>query len=83
MRFHLDENVDHAIADGLRRRAIDVTTSTDVGLLGAADESQVAFALEESRVIVTHDGTYCVSTRWALHTLGSLIANFPADHWDK
>src|SRR5262249_17977218 len=26
MRFHLDEHVPHAIAEGLRRRGIDVTT---------------------------------------------------------
>lgn len=55
MRFHLDENVDHAIADGLSRRGIDVTTSTDAGLVGAADEAQLSFALSEGRVIITHD----------------------------
>jgi hypothetical protein len=36
--FHLDENCAHAIAAGLRRRGIDVTTTPDVGLLGAIDE---------------------------------------------
>jgi predicted nuclease of predicted toxin-antitoxin system len=36
-------------------RAIDVTTSSDAGLIGAADEYQLAFALREQRVIVTHD----------------------------
>jgi hypothetical protein len=55
MKFHLDENVDHAIADGLRRRAINVTTSTDAGLIGASDEAQISFALLQERVIVTHD----------------------------
>lgn len=55
MRFHLDENVDHAIADGLQRRAIDVTTSTDANLIGAGDEAQLAFAYSEGRVIVSHD----------------------------
>ena len=44
IRFHLDENVDGAIAEGLRRRSIDVTTTPDVGLIGASDEEQVAFA---------------------------------------
>ena len=28
IRFHLDENVGNAIADGLRRRGIDVTTTS-------------------------------------------------------
>lgn len=55
MKFHLDENVDHAIADGLRRRGIDVTTSTEANLLAADDESQLTFALNEGRVIITHD----------------------------
>jgi predicted nuclease of predicted toxin-antitoxin system len=55
MRFHLDENVDHAIADGLRRRAIDVTTSTDAGLISAPDEDQLTFAASNGRVLVTHD----------------------------
>lgn len=45
VRFHLDESVESAIADGLRGRKIDVTTTPEVGLLGASDEQQVAFAL--------------------------------------
>jgi len=55
LRFHLDEHVPHAVAHGLRRRQIDVTTTTDAGLLGAADEEHIAFALRENRVIFTND----------------------------
>jgi predicted nuclease of predicted toxin-antitoxin system len=55
LRFHLDEQVPHAVAHGLRRRQIDVTTTTDAGLLGAADEEHIAFALRENRVIFTND----------------------------
>jgi hypothetical protein len=55
IRFHLDENVDPAVAEGLRRRGVDVTTSQQAGLLQAPDELQVAFALAEARTIVTHD----------------------------
>ena len=55
MRFHLDENVDHAIAYGLQRHGIDVTVSSEVGLLGAPDEEQLAFTLGQQRVMVTHD----------------------------
>jgi predicted nuclease of predicted toxin-antitoxin system len=51
----LDEYVPHAIAHGLRRRQIDVATTTDAGLLGAADEEHVAFGLREQRVIFTND----------------------------
>jgi predicted nuclease of predicted toxin-antitoxin system len=55
IRFHLDEHVAHAVADGLRRLAIDVTTSTDANLLGASDSEQIAFGLAERRVIFTQD----------------------------
>ena len=33
IRFHLDENVSNAIADGLRRRDIDVTTTLEERLI--------------------------------------------------
>ena len=55
IRLHLDENVDHAVAHGLRLRGIDVTTSTDAKLIGAADDEQLSFALRENRVIFTQD----------------------------
>jgi predicted nuclease of predicted toxin-antitoxin system len=55
IRFHLDENCCTAIADGLRRRGIDVTTTPEVGLISATDEEQAAYALAESRVLVTQD----------------------------
>lgn len=53
--FHLDENVDHAIARGLRLRGLDVTTATDVGLIAASDADHIAFALAENRVVFTQD----------------------------
>ena len=55
IRFHLDENVDHAIARALRLRGIDVTTSSDVGLISASDPQQLAFAQSQGRTLVTHD----------------------------
>ncbi|HEY5868665.1 MAG TPA: DUF5615 family PIN-like protein [Candidatus Tectomicrobia bacterium] len=55
IKFHLDENVNHAVAYGLRRHGIDVTVSAEVGLLHATDEAQLAFAHDNARVIVTHD----------------------------
>ena len=60
IRFHLDENVDHAVARGLRLRGIDVTTSTDADLIGAADEEQLAFAQQQSRVLFTYDSDLLV-----------------------
>ena len=55
MRFHLDEHVAPAIAEGLRRRGIDVTTTVDAALLSAPDEDHILFAKREGRVIVTQD----------------------------
>jgi hypothetical protein len=55
IRFHLDENCSHAIAAGLRRRGIDVTTTPEKGLLGAVDEDQLAFCLAENRLIFSND----------------------------
>ena len=55
IRFHLDENCDRAIAEGLRRRGVDVTTTPAAGLLHASDEQQIAYALRLSRVIFTRD----------------------------
>jgi hypothetical protein len=55
IRYHLDEHVDNAIAVGLRRRGIDVTTTLDAGLLQASDSAQIAFAAAEQRVFVTRE----------------------------
>jgi predicted nuclease of predicted toxin-antitoxin system len=55
IRFHLDENCHRAIAEGLRRRGVDVTTSPEIGLLQATDEEQVAYCLREGRVLFTQD----------------------------
>ncbi len=55
IRFHLDENVPSAIAEGLWRRGINATTTPQAGLLGANDEKQLDFAHSEDRVLVTCD----------------------------
>jgi predicted nuclease of predicted toxin-antitoxin system len=65
MRFHLDEHVHPAIAHGLRRRGIDVTTTNEVGLRSAPDESHIEHALQQGRVIFTNDSDFL-----AIHHLG-------------
>lgn len=55
IKFHLDENVFNAIADGLRRRQIDVSTTAETGLLSATDEQQLNHAYQSNRVLVTFD----------------------------
>lgn len=58
IRFHLDEHLSPVIAEALRKRGIDVTTTDAAGLLGATDEEQIAFAKAEKRTIVTCDDDF-------------------------
>jgi predicted nuclease of predicted toxin-antitoxin system len=60
IRFHLDEHVPQAVADGLRRLGIAVTTTADAGLSGAKDSDQIAYALGQGRVIFTEDDDFLV-----------------------
>ncbi len=55
VRFHLDENVSNAVAEGLRRRGVDVTTTPELSLIGVSDQAQLEFALSQKRVIFTQD----------------------------
>ena len=55
IRYHLDENVSRAIAQGLKRTGIDVTSAKDVKLIGKSDLDHLIFAKTEQRVLVTHD----------------------------
>jgi predicted nuclease of predicted toxin-antitoxin system len=58
IRFHLDENCHRAVAEGLKRRGIDVTTTAEAGLLGATDEGQFAHAVAAGRVLFTQDSDF-------------------------
>ena len=85
IRLHLDENVDHAVAHGLRLRGVDVTTTTDANLIGASDAEQLSFALGENRVIFTQDQDFLrhhqagsehagiVYSRQGAHSVGKII----------
>jgi predicted nuclease of predicted toxin-antitoxin system len=75
LRFHLDEHVPGAIAAGLRRRGMDVTTAADAGFLGAEDEAHLAFALSQVRVLYTNDEDYLV-----LHDQGTPHAGIAYCH---
>jgi uncharacterized protein with PIN domain len=55
IRYLVDEHVATAVATGLRKRGVDVTTLAEAGLLGAEDADLLAFADEENRVMVTQD----------------------------
>lgn len=75
IKFHLDEHVHPGVANGLRQRHIDVTTTPDAGLLGAEDSEHIAFALAQGRVIVTHDDDFLI-----LHNQGTPHAGIAYCH---
>ena len=58
IRFHLDEHIDPAIARGLRRQGIDVTTTVEAGLLSRSDQVHLDYARTSQRVLVTHDADF-------------------------
>lgn len=58
IRFHLDENINPVDAIALRRYGIDVTTTIDANLRSSPDETQLAYAQRENRVVVTHDDDF-------------------------
>jgi hypothetical protein len=78
IRFHLDEHVPPAVADGLRRRGIDVSTTADAGLLGATDAQHVARAHAEGRVIFTQDDDFL-----RLHATGIAHAGLAYCHQES
>jgi predicted nuclease of predicted toxin-antitoxin system len=70
MRFHLDEHIHPAVAAALRRRGIDVTTTNEAGLCGAADTAHINFARDPDRVIVTSDADFLALARAGIHHCG-------------
>ncbi|MEA5619622.1 DUF5615 family PIN-like protein [Cronbergia sp. UHCC 0137] len=58
IKFHLDENVNNAIANGLKMRGVNVTTSSEAGLIGVSDQQQLVYSLSQQRVIFTFDDDF-------------------------
>ena len=55
LRFYFDEDVSANVVANLRSREFDVTSSGEVDMLGQSDEEQLAFAISQKRVLVTHN----------------------------
>ncbi|HEX3601796.1 MAG TPA: DUF5615 family PIN-like protein [Lacipirellulaceae bacterium] len=70
VRYHLDENVDPAVAEGLRRRGVDVTTTQAVDLMRASDDKQLEYALAEGRTLVTHDEDFLAMAKEGIQNAG-------------
>jgi len=65
--FHMDENVEMALAWAMRNRGLNVTTTPPDLPKKTADLRQIEFALSQSRVIITHD-----TDMLALHSQGTV-----------
>ena len=55
MRLYFDESVSVALAVVLRQHGVDCLTARDAANLGVDDESQLLFATQQNRIILTHD----------------------------
>ena len=55
MRIYADENIEHPIFEGLRRREINVISAVELGCRGKSDEFHLKKAAELEAVILTHD----------------------------
>ncbi|TVQ10994.1 MAG: hypothetical protein EA368_06380 [Leptolyngbya sp. DLM2.Bin27] len=53
--LYLDEDVNVLVADLLEARGFDVLTVRDAKQLRASDENQLAYAVSQSRTLVTHN----------------------------
>jgi predicted nuclease of predicted toxin-antitoxin system len=60
IKLQTDEHIPTAVILGLRQRGIDVLSTPQAGLLGASDESQLNYAVQQQRVIVTQDDDFLV-----------------------
>ena len=57
IRFLCDEDIDGRVLRGLQRRypELDITSINDLGLKGASDPDVLRVAIEQDRVLLTHD----------------------------
>ncbi|MFQ5715425.1 MAG: DUF5615 family PIN-like protein [Candidatus Scalinduaceae bacterium] len=58
LTFYLNESVNVAVGEGLKRRGVRVITARDIGNLGLSDKEQLNFAIKKNFVIVTHDDDF-------------------------
>jgi uncharacterized protein DUF5615 len=67
-KFYLDEHIPRAVADGLRRRGLDVLTVQEAKRAGSSDTAQLAFAFAQQRVLITMDSDFLIlASRGVVH----------------
>ena len=55
MKLYLDEDISPRVAEILRKKGMDAVSAHEIGMLGASDDEQLAFADAEGRVMVTRN----------------------------
>lgn len=75
IKFYLDEHFPRAVAEGLRRRGLDVLTVQDARRTGSSDTKQLAFALAEQRVLLTMDSDFLILASQGVAHAGIGYAN--------
>jgi hypothetical protein len=75
IRIYLDEHIPYAIAEGLRRRGVDVLTVQQAGRTGLSDAAQLSFAFSQRRVLITMDSDFLVLAERFTSYAGIAYAN--------
>lgn len=80
IRFLTDEDVYGAVAVALRRAKVDVLSTPEAGRRGESDESQLAWAATEGRVLVTFNvahfaNLHAIWLRQGHHHAGIIASN--------
>jgi len=57
LRLLIDQNLDHRILRGLKRRIpqLDAVTALEIGMSEATDAELLAWAAQAGRIVITHD----------------------------
>ncbi|MDW7680929.1 MAG: DUF5615 family PIN-like protein, partial [bacterium] len=66
LKIYMDENVERAIADGLKRRNIEAWSANEMNNLGLNDEQQLECAVRKKASFFTYDSDFFdIGKRWA------------------
>jgi len=58
IKIYINESIDVAVAEGLKRRGVQALSAKDTGNLGLTDEEQIQYASREEAAIFTHDDDF-------------------------
>jgi predicted nuclease of predicted toxin-antitoxin system len=73
MKFLIDKNVAGSVVQLLRNREHDVKVVQQAGLASADDDVLIQLALDEGRIITTHDKDFGAILRYPLKQHGGVI----------